>query len=157
MMRNVLFLYFQIWALSNLGDVTLAFRKSFLNFRRSSSFRLSDLSMGKNDVEAWLDYTTPVQGAAFFPNHAVDCVLGNEMCSSVIDSISDKLSQSRLLSNRDEKLLDQSGRVVGASLTLDSVADQNRALSLVGSVEWIALRCTGTWKMIPVENNSMRT
>ena len=151
-MRNVEFLIFLIWTFSNLGDFSLAFRITLFNSRGSSSCRWSYLSMGRNDVEAWLEYTTSAQDAAFLPNYVVDCVLESDMCSSVIDSISDKLPQSRFLYNRDEKLFDKSGKVVGASLSLDSVIDQNRALSLVGSVEWIVLRCTGTWKMIPVEN-----
>ena len=50
------------------------------------------------------------------------------------------------------KLLDKNKKVVGVVVEVDSADGQDRARSLVGSVEWIVLHCIGDWTMIPVEN-----
>lgn len=39
-----------------------------------------------------------------------------------------------------EKLIDGSGKLLGASLAIDNPKSQSRALSLVGSVDWIQAR-----------------
>lgn len=151
-MMKVQILLCLIGSIFNFGEPHSAYRTTILKSRGSSSHRSHHLSMKRNNVEAWLDYNSSLHESAFVPNYNVDCVLGNESCVSLKESINIKLPQSRLLSNKDGKIFDKLDRVVGATLTLETAADQNRALSLVGSVEWIALRCTGTWKMIPVEN-----
>lgn len=54
---------------------------------------------------------------------------------------------------QDGKLVDQNNIIIGAVVEINElVTGQNIALSLIGSVEWIVLNCTGSWTMIPVEN-----
>lgn len=45
----------------------------------------------------------------------------------------------------DGKLLDGSGNVIGASLPVTDPKSQSRALSLVGSVDWIQVGREGGW------------
>lgn len=55
--------------------------------------------------------------------------------------------------DRDGKLTSRDGKVIGAVVEInENVNGQNAALSMVGSVEWIVINCTGSWTMIPVEN-----
>ena len=47
------------------------------------------------------------------------------------------------------KLLDKNNKkVVGVVVEVDSAEGQERARSLVGSVEWIVLHCIGDWTMV---------
>ena len=114
-----------------------------------SKYFLSTTMMSKN-VELWLqndDFETNQNKLHDFlqRGYAVDCILTSNL--SV-----DRNLVARNLKIRNNKLYDGS-KAVGAIVPIDSDAnDQSTALSLVGSVEWIVLNCTGSWTMIPVEN-----
>ncbi|CAN0196099.1 unnamed protein product, partial [Ectocarpus sp. 8 AP-2014] len=60
-------------------------------------------------------------------------------------------SKRSLVMKDDGKLMDEKGTVVGASLEVTDPKSQSRALSLVGSVDWIQVTCSD-WTMIPAEN-----
>ena len=48
---------------------------------------------------------------------------------------------------------DSKNHTVGVVIDISKAGDQNEALALVGSVEWIVLQFSpGAWQMIPVEN-----
>lgn len=104
-------------------------------------------------VEAWLDcLNVPIPSRTnIYQGVPVDCILTN---NGVVLNSEDPIntSQTTELFNNMGKIFDKQSRAIGAIIEVDSGSDQNSALSLIGSVEWIALRCTGKWTMIPVEN-----
>lgn len=117
-------------------------------------------------VEAWLDLATKMGGYADTNLFASICrdkslkferIIDNEGSTSQSDVL-ESLSRSNMASSikmirQGNKLKETiSKRFVGAVIHLSDSQDQNTARSLVGSVEWIALYCTGEWTMIPVEN-----
>lgn len=101
-------------------------------------------------VEAWLDSLPHQSHPEICGNFRVDCILANNGVGADHGSID--MSHTTELYNSRDKLFDKHGKAVGAIIEVDSGSGQDAALSLVGSVEWIALRCTGSWTMIPVEN-----
>ncbi|CAM9235106.1 unnamed protein product [Chrysoparadoxa australica] len=50
-----------------------------------------------------------------------------------------------------DKIKNDRGQVIGASIIIDSPKAQSKAMSLVGSVEWLQVSCKD-WTMIPAEN-----
>ena len=111
------------------------------------------------NVEAWLDWRESPQKGDFFPNHAIDGVFLDEMQTDFPESFNKACERTsieynsyRVLMNRENKLIDKSGKIIGAMIEIGSATGQNQALSLVGSVEWIIIDCTTSWQMIPVEN-----
>jgi 3-dehydroquinate synthase II len=104
-------------------------------------------------TEAWLDYTNKPVGKEISATYPVDRILyGNSFESSLnLFDVNSVHQPQKLLENK-HLITEISGRVVGAIVEVSSVNGQSNALSLVGSVDWIALRCLGDWTMIPVEN-----
>mmetsp|Transcript_19629 Transcript_19629/g.19725 ORF Transcript_19629/g.19725 Transcript_19629/m.19725 type:complete len:430 (+) Transcript_19629:154-1443(+) len=83
---------------------------------------------------------------ALVEKYAVDGVILDDN-TDISKSVVNKLR------NKNGKLYDTKQRLTGTIIEVDGgVAGQNTALSLVGSIEWIVLHCTGDWTMIPVEN-----
>ena len=52
--------------------------------------------------------------------------------------------------NKEQKL-EKNGKEIGLMINISSENEQNHALSLIGSVNWLLLKCDN-WKMIPCEN-----
>lgn len=54
----------------------------------------------------------------------------------------------------EDDVIYNAGRVVGKCVVVSDERSQSQAVALVGSVEWLVLRCSGpsAWTMIPVEN-----
>ncbi|CAN0089458.1 unnamed protein product [Pylaiella littoralis] len=102
-------------------------------------------------LELWLD----ARGAS--ADDAVDWEAFQESADAVLlcdGSATGSLglaAKRRLVVKDDGKLLDGSGNVIGASLPVTDPKSQSRALSLVGSVDWIQVTCSD-WTMIPAEN-----
>ena len=105
-------------------------------------------------AEAWLDYTTNSIGKEICETFSIDCILSSDSVEALMQSFdTNSMHQgTRKLFEKNNRITESTGKAVGAIVEISSVTGQNSALSLVGSVEWIALRCTGDWTMIPVEN-----
>lgn len=108
-------------------------------------------------IEAWLDCTRWSHDDVLSKlgrRTSVDRIIVTEEHTNLVKSVIDGSSESILLVLQNKhKISDPTtGRHLGAIVEVSSAIDQNSALSLVGSVDWIALRCTSNWKMIPVEN-----
>lgn len=104
-------------------------------------------------TEAWLDYTQSPVGKELSETFPIDRILLGESFEALMKSFGENFMHHntvKLVENH--KRIESSGVAVGAIVDISSVNGQNTALSLVGSVEWIALRCIGDWTMIPVEN-----
>jgi 3-dehydroquinate synthase class II len=126
----------------------VAFTKYLKSYTKRSPVMMTGRSVG-----AWLDcLNVPIPSRSnIFCDVPVDCILAkNGVVHNGEDSID--MSQTTELFNNMGKIFDKQSRAIGAIIEVDSGSDQNAALSLIGSVEWIALRCTGKWTMIPVEN-----
>ena len=122
--------------------------RNYITLRSRSNRVLRMMS----DVEAWLDFSSAVE-YRFFDHFPVDGIFGTDEKKNLINSYIEGSSlTTTLLLEIDSKVVDITERIVGAVIEINSVVGQNKALSLVGSVEWIVLRCTGSWQMIPVEN-----
>ena len=122
--------------------------RNYITLRSRSNRVLRMIS----DVEAWLDFSSAVE-YRFFDHFPVDGIFGTDEKKNLITSYIEGSSlTTTLLLETDSKIVDITERIVGAVIEINSVVGQNKALSLVGSVEWIVLRCTGSWQMIPVEN-----
>ncbi|CBJ32971.1 Similar to 3-Dehydroquinate Synthase [Ectocarpus siliculosus] len=102
-------------------------------------------------LELWLDARGAkadgaVSESALFQDQA-DTVLRDDNTTGKLRST----SKRSLVVKDDGKLMDEKGTVVGASLEVTDPKSQSRALSLVGSVDWIQVTCSD-WTMIPAEN-----
>ena len=73
--------------------------------------------------------------------HGIDKILTTQLTDSEITNI---------VINKDLKL-EKNNETIGLMINISSENDQNDALSLIGSVNWILLKCDN-WKMIPCEN-----
>ncbi len=77
-----------------------------------------------------------------------------ENISKDIDKILTKksidLEIPNIIINENSKL-EQKGKSIGVMVTISNDNDQKEALSLIGSVNWILIKCEN-WKMIPCEN-----
>lgn len=126
---------------------------SSLLFERPYLSRLSAVM----SMEAWLDYTSWSHYETWDgheKNLSFDRVLVRENETKVIESLAVSSSKSvGIISKNGIKITDLlTGRLLGALAEVSSATGQDAALALVGSVDWIVLRCIGSWQMIPVEN-----
>ena len=71
----------------------------------------------------------------------IDFVLTSELRNS---------EHQNIILNNDQKLV-KNGKEIGLMINISSENEQNYALSLIGSVNWLLLKCDN-WKMIPCEN-----
>ena len=129
-------------------------RKGLVNSVRNNIIPISSWNrflLMMSDVEAWLDFSSPAE-YDFLKHFPIDGILGTGEKKDLVNAYTGSSRTSTLLLEKNSKILDINDRVVGTIIDVNSVVGQNKALSLVGSVEWIALRCTGSWQMIPVEN-----
>jgi 3-dehydroquinate synthase II len=153
-MRIVLILYTTFQVYLTLYSVLQPVHGYNSCYRFFSRFSLNRSSAIMSRTEAWLDYTNKPVGKEISATYPIDRILyGTSFESSL------KLFDVNSVHQRPQKLLEKkpliteiSGKVVGAIVEVSSFNGQSNALSLVGSVEWIALRCLGDWTMIPVEN-----
>jgi 3-dehydroquinate synthase II len=127
--------------------------RSSLLFKRSYLRRLSAVM----SMEAWLDYTSWSDYETWDDhekNLSPDRILVRENQTRLIESLTVGSSKSvGIISNNGIKITDPlTGRLLGALAEVSSATGQDAALALVGSVDWIVLRCIGSWQMIPVEN-----
>jgi 3-dehydroquinate synthase II len=126
---------------------------SSLLFKRSHLERLSAVM----SMEAWLDNTSWSDYETWDDhekNLSPNRILVRENQTRLIESLTGSSSKSiGIISNNGIKITDPlTGRLLGALAEVSSATGQDAALALVGSVDWIVLRCIGTWQMIPVEN-----
>lgn len=126
---------------------------SSLLFNRSYLRRLSAVM----SMEAWLDYTIWSYSETWDDhekNLSPDRILVRENQTRLIESLTVSSSESiGIISNNGIKITYPfTGRLLGALAEVSSAAGQDAALAFVGSVDWIVLRCIGSWQMIPVEN-----
>jgi 3-dehydroquinate synthase II len=129
-----------------LAGSSLLFKKTYLS-------RLSAVM----SMEAWLDYTSWSDSETWDDhekNLSPNRILVRENQTRLIESLTVSSSKSiGILSNNGIKITDPlTGRLLGALAKVSSATGQDAALALVGSVDWIVLRCIGSWQMIPVEN-----
>ena len=108
-------------------------------------------------MEAWLDYTSWSDNETWDDhekNLSPDRILVRENQTRLIESLTVSSSNPiGIISNNGIKITDPlTGRLLGALAEVSSATGQDAALALVGSVDWIVLRCIGSWQMIPVEN-----
>jgi 3-dehydroquinate synthase II len=124
-------------------------------YRFFSRFSLSRSSAIMSRSEAWLDYTNKPVEKEISATYPIDRILFGDSFESLLkrfDVHSVHQRPQQLLVNNLLITEKESDRVVGAIVEISSVHGQNNAISLLGSVEWIAVRCIGDWTMIPVEN-----
>ncbi|CAM9801897.1 unnamed protein product [Ectocarpus sp. 6 AP-2014] len=139
-----------------------AVRHAVKRRRFDSALACASAATGTNrPLELWLDARGAkadgaVSESALFQDRA-DTVLRD-------DNTTGKLRSTSLVVKDDGKLMDEKGTVVGASLEVTDPKSQSRALSLVGSVDWIQARASissllryccvtcSDWTMIPAEN-----
>jgi 3-dehydroquinate synthase II len=148
----LIFLFFGVFSFqSPQRSVRLA--GSSLLFNRPYLSRLSAVM----SMEAWLDCASWSHSEAWDDhqkNLSFDRVLVRENQTRLIESLPVSSSKSiGIISNNGVKITDHlTGRLLGALAEVSSATGQDAALALVGSVDWIVLRCIGSWQMIPVEN-----
>ena len=126
---------------------------SSLLFKRTYLRRLSAVM----SMEAWLDYTSWSDYEAWDDhkeNLSFDRVLVRETQTRLVECPAvNSCTSVGIISNNGIKITDPlTGRLLGALAEVSSASGQDAALALVGSVDWIVLRCIGSWQMIPVEN-----
>ncbi|CAN0437100.1 unnamed protein product, partial [Ectocarpus sp. 12 AP-2014] len=129
-----------------------AIRHAVKRSRFESALGCASAATGTNrPLELWLDARgatadEAVSEWALFQDQA-DTVLCDDNTTGELGST----SKRSLVVKDDGKLVDEKGTVVGASLEVTDPKSQSRALSLVGSVDWIQVTCSD-WTMIPAEN-----
>jgi len=77
-----------------------------------------------------------------------------EHISKDVDKILTKKSNNLEIPNiiiNDDLKLEQNGKSIGVMVNISNDIEQKEALSLIGSVNWILIKCEN-WKMIPCEN-----
>ena len=89
-------------------------------------------------MEIWLNCIDSYP--EYIPNE-IDKILTNKSTKHNITNIE---------INEDLKL-EKNGKIIGLMVNISSQKEQESALSLIGSVDWILLKCDN-WKMIPCEN-----
>jgi 3-dehydroquinate synthase II len=148
----IIYVIFQVYLTSSsLLQPVQGYDSCYRFFHRFPPYRPSAIM---SRTEAWLDYTGNPHGKEISETFPIDRILFGDSADALmksfdINSVHQKIQ--KLIEN-GLRISEPSGRAVGAIIEISSVNGQNSALSLVGSVEWIALRCTGDWTMIPVEN-----
>ncbi|CAM9608410.1 unnamed protein product [Choristocarpus tenellus] len=100
-------------------------------------------------LELWLDARGKMMIHFGSLMESADRVVLDE--ATVQNNESEKLPRRWVVVQEDGRMLDESGDVVGASMVISDPKGQGRALSLVGSVDWIQVACSD-WTMIPAEN-----
>ena len=71
-----------------------------------------------------------------------------------VDRILTKKSSNLKTKNvviNEKSILEQNGKSIGIMVHISTQKEQDEALSLIGSVNWILIKCEN-WKMIPCEN-----
>jgi 3-dehydroquinate synthase II len=71
----------------------------------------------------------------------VDCILTKKFSN---------LKTQNIVIN-ENSILEKNGKSIGVMVNISTQKEQNEALSLIGSVNWILIKCEN-WKMIPCEN-----
>ena len=89
-------------------------------------------------MEIWLNCIDLVPEK--IPKH-IDKILSKKMIDSPIENITLK----------NDLKLEQNGKTIGKIVNVSNEKEQKHAVSLIGSVNWILIKCDD-WKMIPCEN-----